>query len=337
MERHGLAGVGLVLTSDDDMTGGDLDHCITDAGSFSEVAAEIISYGETYAEISPSGEGIRVFARGKLGAPIKNDSIGIEVYCAGRYLTITGRQIEGTPCEIREAPRTLARLSAIVDAARGTTRPQPNGKAPSGADDFFGNVNAVALARLDDWVPVLHPTARKYATGAWRVTSKDLGRNLQEDLAYHPEGIRDHGEECGFTPIDTVLRYGDCTDARAAAMWLCHTLSIEPASLGWQGNANRAASPLEDRQFANGNDLANGAARGDGPPVREQNRAKRAGTSSTVNGNDRRSGDETKTEGAKRTQAQVLIEIATGPGVNLFHSRDRTAYADIIVDGHRET
>jgi hypothetical protein len=41
--------------------------------------------------------------------------------------------------------------------------------------------------------------------------------------------------------------------------------------------------------------------------------------------------------GAKRTQAQILIEIATGPGVTLFHSPEGTGYADIIVDEHRET
>jgi hypothetical protein len=40
---------------------------------------------------------------------------------------------------------------------------------------------------------------------------------------------------------------------------------------------------------------------------------------------------------AKRTQANILIEIATGRDVELFHSQDRTAYADIMVNGHRET
>jgi replicative DNA helicase len=240
MERHNLAGVGLVLTGD--ITGGDLDDCITDAGSFSETAAEIVGYAETYCEFSPSGEGIRFLALGKLAAAIKNDALGVEVYGVGRYMTITGNQLDGTPSEIREAPRSLARLSAIVDAARESTRPKPNGQARPITDDFFANVNAVALGRLDDWVPVLHPTARKYPNGAWRVTSKDFGRNLEEDLSYHPDGIRDHGEEHGLTPIDAVQRYGDASDARAAAMWLCKMLGIDPVSLGWRGNANRTAS-----------------------------------------------------------------------------------------------
>jgi hypothetical protein len=38
-----------------------------------------------------------------------------------------------------------------------------------------------------------------------------------------------------------------------------------------------------------------------------------------------------------RTQAQVLIEIATGDDIELYHAEDGTGYADIIVGGHRET
>jgi hypothetical protein len=305
MKKYDLVGVGLVLTGNE--TGGDLDDCIriTDSGSYSysELAAKIIDYGETYAEYSPSGEGIRVLALDKIEAAIKNDEAGVEVYSTGRYLTITGRQIEGTPSEIRYAPRTLATLAAA--ASREPSRPKPKGHAKPVGDDFFGNINAAALARLDDWVPALHPTARTHATGAWRITSKDLGRDFEEDLSYHPTGIGDYGPERGLTPIDAVLRYGGSTDPKDAAMWLCQRLGIEPASLGWQGHANRAASPQ--------------------PASHERMRAGR--------GDARQSGDETK----KRTQAQVLIEIARGPEVELFHSRDRTAYADINVDGHRET
>jgi hypothetical protein len=44
-----------------------------------------------------------------------------------------------------------------------------------------------------------------------------------------------------------------------------------------------------------------------------------------------------RNDGARRTQAQTLIDIATGDGVDLYHSPDGTTYADIIVNGHRET
>jgi energy-coupling factor transporter ATP-binding protein EcfA2 len=41
--------------------------------------------------------------------------------------------------------------------------------------------------------------------------------------------------------------------------------------------------------------------------------------------------------GKKPTQAAELIEIATRPDVDLFHTADGVAFADITVDGHRET
>ena len=39
----------------------------------------------------------------------------------------------------------------------------------------------------------------------------------------------------------------------------------------------------------------------------------------------------------KKPQAEGLIEIATRPEVDLFHTADGVAFADITVDGHRET
>ena len=46
----------------------------------------------------------------------------------------------------------------------------------------------------------------------------------------------------------------------------------------------------------------------------------------------------TKREGASRpTQATDLIEIATADDVELFHSPDGTTFADIVINGHRET
>jgi hypothetical protein len=253
MERHGLDGVGLVLTAEDDLTGIDLDDCITDPGSRTPLAAEIIGYGESYAEVSPSGEGIRIFIRGKIERAIKDGATGVEVYSTGRYLTVTGNQVDGTPSEIRPAPRTLGKLTAIVGRAREAKRPKSNGKVHAAGADFFANVNAEALDRLNDWVPALHPTARKQPNGAWRVTSKDLGRDFEEDLAYHPDGIRDHGEERGLTAIDAVVHYGNVSDAKAAAMWLCQKLGIEPARLGWKGkrpDLNGGADDRPDTDYA---------------------------------------------------------------------------------------
>lgn len=207
-------------------------------------------------------------------------------------MTVIGNQFEGSPSQILPAPRTLARLAAVVEGRWVNSRPKGNGNGKAHADgDFFSNVNAAALARRDNWVPVLHPTAHKNPNGAWRITSENLGRDLQEDLSYHADGIRDHGEERGLTPIDAVQRHGGAADAVEAAKWLCDRMAIEPAALGWNNRGHECQG---------------------------QNQARAAG-------------------GRGKTQADRLIEIATSEGVELDHAPDGIAYADFIVDGHRET
>jgi putative DNA primase/helicase len=56
-------GVGFVLSKDDDIVGIDIDHCFQD-GEITEVAESIIKKVNSYTELSPSGEGIRIFCKG---------------------------------------------------------------------------------------------------------------------------------------------------------------------------------------------------------------------------------------------------------------------------------
>jgi hypothetical protein len=54
-------------------------------------------------------------------------------------------------------------------------------------------LNSEAVRRYSDWVPDIFPTATKTSEGGYRVTSADLGRDLEEDLSFHAEGIKDFG------------------------------------------------------------------------------------------------------------------------------------------------
>ena len=115
-KRDRLAGVGFVLTEDDGFTGIDLDKCRDPAtGKLDQWADDIVSLGETYWELSPSGTGLRAIVRGKIEKTIKSDVAHVEIYRSQRYLTITGEHIEGTPDDIREAPTTLEWLLARVE------------------------------------------------------------------------------------------------------------------------------------------------------------------------------------------------------------------------------
>ena len=253
--NRSLPGVRFVLTANDEYTGIDLDKCIDEHGTIEPWALDIVELGETYAEISPSGRGIRFFARGKVEKTIKSDKAHIEIYSELRYLTVTGNHLDGTPRDIHPAPKTIAALMARIDSLKAEEVPAAPALVPlaqattskmevvrtEGGSDFFRNVNTRALQHLARWVPALFgPAARHYgSTGAYRVSSKSLGRNLEEDLSIAPDGIVDFGvadqgdaREGRRTPIDLVIEYNGAADAVVAAEWLCEKLGVTPASLG---------------------------------------------------------------------------------------------------------
>lgn len=84
-------GIGFMLGNG--WAGVDLDDCIVD-GRISAQAQQIIASMGTYTEISPSGNGVKMIARGEL--PPGRRRIGkIEMYDRGRFFSITGNEFKG--------------------------------------------------------------------------------------------------------------------------------------------------------------------------------------------------------------------------------------------------
>jgi len=61
----------------------------------------------TYAEISPSGTGLHLYLRGTL-PPGKRKKGHVEAYEHGRFFTVTGQHLKGTPMTIEARPAELA-------------------------------------------------------------------------------------------------------------------------------------------------------------------------------------------------------------------------------------
>jgi primase-polymerase (primpol)-like protein len=83
----------------------------------------------TYAEVSPSGNGVHAIVRAKpFGPAVKyiSNEIKVEVYCSGRYFTVTGQTLEGAQATIEDRPREVEALLAEIAAMRGRpTRQKP--------------------------------------------------------------------------------------------------------------------------------------------------------------------------------------------------------------------
>jgi hypothetical protein len=112
------------------LSGIDLDECYRD-GALDERAAKILLAADSYAERSPSGEGLHILGFGDIGTlkiPPANNAPGVELYSHGRYFTVTGQRLNGAElADITEGASFARKLMASSSVA--TTSPKPTAKA----------------------------------------------------------------------------------------------------------------------------------------------------------------------------------------------------------------
>jgi putative DNA primase/helicase len=95
MEKKRFDGIGFVFAEEDDFIGIDLDHILDKDGQIIVPwAAEIVKKLASYTELSVSGDGLHILAKGKIprsGTDGKQgDQPHIEMYKSGRYFCMTG-------------------------------------------------------------------------------------------------------------------------------------------------------------------------------------------------------------------------------------------------------
>jgi putative DNA primase/helicase len=84
-------GIGFCLSPDNYLVGIDLDHCLVDGKPDALAELVLADFAGTYAEVSPSDEGLRIFAEGIIPSAVKTPTV--EMYSGGRYLTVTGHRL----------------------------------------------------------------------------------------------------------------------------------------------------------------------------------------------------------------------------------------------------
>lgn len=287
--RPDWSGIGFAFLPGDGLIGVDVDHAVDEAGRPSDLCRLVVESCASYTELSPSGRGVHVIVAGDTQT-FKDDAIGLEVYCHAQYFTCTGARPSGdgwpdTPAQVQPIdPVVLGYLRELVDeskqrqaAERAAATPPaaPTSDAPAapaarmpaapaaaagGGGDDFKRVNDAAMANLDGWVPRLFAECKVWRQG-YRVSSKALGRALQEDIAIQADGIVDWGvADMGDaragkrTPIDLVLEWGSRVGVApgkpAEAMrWLAQALGVAlapPRSAGRTRGARAAPPPGAD-------------------------------------------------------------------------------------------
>ncbi len=128
--RHAPQPGGIGVMFSDGLAGADVDDCLDGDGNLKPWAAAIVGELDSYAEISPSGEGVKVFFFGEIPPGGNRKRVGdgeIELYSKGRFFTVTGQHLPGTPATVepRQAeidslhPRLFGKSEARVLPERG--------------------------------------------------------------------------------------------------------------------------------------------------------------------------------------------------------------------------
>jgi putative DNA primase/helicase len=120
-ENDHIEGIGFML-SGNGLCGLDLDDCIDEDGNIYPLAKEIVNMANSYTEVTPSGKGLRIFAKGELPTG-RRKKADFEVYNSGRFLTVTGNHLEGTPATIEQRDKEI---SEIHRQMFGTKKATPN-------------------------------------------------------------------------------------------------------------------------------------------------------------------------------------------------------------------
>lgn len=130
LERNDVDGIGFVFTKNDSYCGIDLDDPQGDV-AIAHRQQRIAEAFDTYSEISPSGRGLHMIAKGAVPKGRRRDKI--EIYSHSRFFTMTGNVYSGKPIAYRQA--LVDMLWAEMGSVSDLDDPTPDDTAQIQTDD----------------------------------------------------------------------------------------------------------------------------------------------------------------------------------------------------------
>jgi hypothetical protein len=138
-QASGADGIGFVFAADDGFCGIDLDDCRDPAtGIVADWAADIIRDLDGYAEVSPSGTGVKIIVKATLpgdGTRRMYEDGEVEIYDRGRYFALTGHDIGTGRTTIPERQEVVEQLYAKIKTPKAATTRTPTAAVPVTDDD----------------------------------------------------------------------------------------------------------------------------------------------------------------------------------------------------------
>jgi putative DNA primase/helicase len=170
LEDNKYSGLGFVLSDEDDIIAWDLDHCLDPkTGKLDDWAQEIVDALNSYTEISPSGEGLRIFVKGQL--PEGRRKIGkVECYQELRYVTVTGNVYLNSPLTIN--PNNLEIWESTFNRKLKDTKERTQSKAKKG--------NQLELLHEGNWKEAGYPSQSEADAAYCRYLAEETSGNAEK-------------------------------------------------------------------------------------------------------------------------------------------------------------
>lgn len=124
----GFTGIGFVFAEGNGITGIDLDHHRNaETGELDAFAQKVLAEFNTYAEVSQSGTGVHLIARGVIPSDRgkRNAKLGVEAYSWDRFFVVTGDKLPEAPPTVEPRQRQICGLVAEVFAKPEPKAPEP--------------------------------------------------------------------------------------------------------------------------------------------------------------------------------------------------------------------
>ncbi len=253
-----LDGVGFVIASGENtkpptephgITAVDLDHCVDRISKIiSPWALEIIEDLQSYTELSPSGEGIRILLYGQMpNGDGKRKNGNVEIFSRVGYVTLTGQRLENFCAAIESRQAQLNRIYEKFFPEKA--KPEPRTTAANGWDPTddgllekaFRARNGAKLKRIyegnvgDYGTPSEGDLALCRLLAFWASDEAQLDRLFRRSGLMRPKWDARHG----------ARTYGEMTISKAWVSTIEHfaykTIK-EPAVLA-TGSFNSSAGP----------------------------------------------------------------------------------------------
>lgn len=161
-------GIGFALGEGEGVhfAGVDLDDCRNLAGELSPLAKEVVGDLNTYAEVSPTGTGVKLLCLAALppGSATKNKAKTVEIYSSGRYFCVTGQRLSESPPRVESRQAELTDLhQRHIGSEQRKSSPKPKKPADATTVDAK-DVDADALQAMQR-----HRVSKKEVDGSKRL------------------------------------------------------------------------------------------------------------------------------------------------------------------------